>query len=165
MALLAKLQWVGPVAVFTAIVAAEGAAFALDEFPSSKTLWRVNLELFGIFQKSHYFISSLGDIAHPQVIMVAMPLLSLAICGTILQKPLLVAMAGNLSCLYPSFLLYVWYANEHLPDEALATLAAATKIAAGPDLLICSLLLGSSLLSLCASHIRYIHQLCRNPNE
>ena len=49
---LAKLQLIGPIFLFAAVLAAEVAAWALSMFPSSEALWYVNLGLFGLFQRN-----------------------------------------------------------------------------------------------------------------
>jgi len=48
----AKLQIIGPTALFLAVLAGECAAYALQMSPSSPTLWYLNLVWFGIFQRS-----------------------------------------------------------------------------------------------------------------
>jgi hypothetical protein len=46
MSRLARLQFLGPLAVLVIVGAAEAAAFALARIPASETLWYVNLNIF-----------------------------------------------------------------------------------------------------------------------
>jgi hypothetical protein len=161
---LAKLQCIGPFAVTAAIVGADGAAIALDKIPASTILWRVNLEWFGIFQQSHYFTASFVDIAHAEVVLIALPLLTLALAGIALRTPLAIGIAGNLSCTYAAFLLYVWCFNAYVSEFSLATWIATVNKAADADLLVCLILLGATLPSFAASHILYIARLSKNPD-
>jgi hypothetical protein len=154
---LAKLQFAGPAAIFATILAADSAAYALDQAPSSTMLWYINIEFFGIFQNSHSLADSLSGVAHSELLFIATPLLVLAIGGALFRLSLLIALASNLSCLYASFLLYVWYANEHLSREAsLAAQISRTDFSIPAEVIVCGLMLVPTLLSLCASHIIYL---------
>ena len=157
MSRLAFLQFAGPGAIFAGVSGAELAAYALDRFPSSPTLWYINLELFGIFQKSHEHIGAFISIASSELLFIVIPLSSLALVGSFFRISLLIALASNLSCLYASFLAYVWYANACLPRGAgsLASMSV-TSSSLGASAIVCSLMLVPTFLSLCASHILYI---------
>jgi hypothetical protein len=157
MSWLAVLQFVGPGVIFVGVSAAEFAAYALDRFPSSPTLWYINLELFGIFQKSHEHIGAFITIGNSELLLIAIPLSALALVGSFFRISLLIALASNLSCLYASFLAYVWYANAYLPREAgLFSSMSVTGSSLGASAIVCSLMLVPTFLSLCASHIMYI---------
>jgi hypothetical protein len=157
MSWLAVLQFVGPGVIFTGVSAAEFAAYALGRFPSSPTLWYINLELFGVFQKSHEHIGAFISIANSELLLIAIPLSALALVGGFFRISLLVALASNLSCLYASFLAYVWYANACLPRGAgLLPSMSVTSSSLGASAMVCSLMLVPTFLSLCASHIQYI---------
>src|SRR5262245_26192603 len=94
---LAKLQLIGPVALFVAIAAAEAAAYGLAQSPSSQTLWYVNIEVFGVFQRSHYHLSNYVDVQYLQLFAVALPLLCAGLVGYAVRQQLLLAVASNLS--------------------------------------------------------------------
>ena len=163
MSRLAFLQFAGPGVIFAGVSAADYAAYALSRAPSSPTLWYINLELLGIFQASHEQLGSLAGVAHSELLFIAVPLFLTAVIGGLFRISLLVALASNLSCLYASFLVYVWYANEHLPREAsLAAPISITNLSVGPSSIVCGLMLGATLLSLCVSHIIYIRRLRRS---
>jgi hypothetical protein len=157
MSWLAVLQLVGPGVIFAGVSAAELAAYALDRFPSSPTLWYINLELFQVFQKSHEHIGAFISIANSELLLIAIPLSALALVGTFFRISLLIALASNLSCLYASFLAYVWYGNAYLPRGAgLFASMSVTSSSLGASAIVCSLMLVPTFLSLCASHILYI---------
>src|SRR5262245_48279000 len=97
---LAKLQLIGPVALFVAIAASEAAVYGLAQSPSSQALWYVNIELFGAFQRSHYLLSPYLDVHYLQLLAVALPLLAVALVGYALRHQFLLAIASNLSFVY-----------------------------------------------------------------
>jgi hypothetical protein len=150
---LAKLQLVGPVALFCAVAAAEGAAYALAQAPSWELLWYINLQVFGSFQKSHYVLSNYVDLSYFQLFGVALPLLGLALIGLAAKRQLLLAISSNLSLVYAAFLLYAWHNVVSAPRAAsLADVGAPS----GPDFYMFSILLGASLLSFVISHVIYL---------
>ena len=77
---IAKLQLVGPIALFLIVVSAEGAVWALAQFPASETLWFINLRLFGLFQICYYLLSNKLTIPYLQF-LVAFALLVIALTG------------------------------------------------------------------------------------
>ena len=155
---LGKLQLIGPFALFTAVLGAEGAAWALAQSPTSETLWFINLGLFGIFQRSHYLLSSHFS-THYLQLLVVVPVLLVACLGMILKwRPLLPA-ASNLSFLYVAFMAYAWYLVESPPQAAsLAEQSyhpAMIIMPSGTDLYMFLALFAATLLSFAASHIAY----------
>jgi hypothetical protein len=150
---LAKLQLIGPVSVFLAVFAAEIAAAALARWPSSEMLWQANVEWFHAFQKSNYALSAYESMSYSQLWLIAFPLVTMAYCGIALKRPLLLAIASNLSFVYASFVLYAGYMYEQSWREASLSLMT---ISSNPDFLICFVLLVASLLSFAVSHLYYI---------
>ena len=162
---LAKLQIVGPIVISAVILAEELAAYALGVKPSSEFLWYLNLQLFSIFQKSHYVFS--GHFAFPyfQLLFVAVPLLLLTLFGLAFRRALLLAVASNLSLVYSCFLAYAWHTVES-PSQQAASLAgllpfttlnlSAQTLPAGPHAYVLMALLIPTLLSFTASHVMYI---------
>lgn len=155
---LAKLQAIGPVYLFLAVLGAEAAAWALSHSPTSEILWFANLRVFGIFQKSHYVLSSLFDIQYLQLWLVILVLLT-ACSGLVYNCRPLLPLASNLSFLYVTFLAYAWYLVES-PSQA-ASLAEASyhsaimTVPSGGDLCMLIALFAATLPSFAASHIVY----------
>ena len=152
----ARLQFVGPAVLFVAILAGEGAAFALQIAPSSTTLWYVNLVWFGIFQRSSYVLNGAVDIAYFQLLFVALPIFLVACYGLLFRRRLCLAIASNLSFVFVSFLFFSWWAYEPTVQEASLTIVS---LPSGPDFILCLALLGFSLLSFLASHLAYLRAL------
>ncbi len=154
----AKLQLVGPIVLFAAVLAAESAVYGLSYAPRSEFLWFVNLKLFGLFQQSYYVLSSIVDIDAFQLVFIALPLLLAAVIGVALKRPLLLAIASNVSLVYACFLTYCSSLFGAAPQQAALGLwgtSAAPVAIPGPYLYLVLVLLGSSLLSFAVSHIEY----------
>jgi len=149
----AKLQIIGPATVFAILLAAESAAYALALHPSSPTLWSLNLQLFGIFQKGHYVLSSQIDVAYFQLVGIGMPLLLFACYGLIFKRPLALAAASSLSFIYVVFLLCAAYVFDEAWRQ---TPFAIARTVSGPGAAVTAILLGASLLSLIVSHMSYL---------
>jgi len=153
----ATLQLIGPATVFAALLAAESAAYALAVYPSSPLLWSVNLQLFGVFQKGHYVLSTYVGIAYFQIACIGLPLLLLACYGLFLKRPLALAVASSLSFVYVAFLLGAAYAWDEAWRPAPFVVA---RILSGPGACITAVLVVASLLSLVVSHMSYL-RACR----
>jgi hypothetical protein len=152
----ARLQIIGPTVLFIAVLAGEGAAYALQMSPSSTTLWYINLVWFGIFQRSHYVLTGTIDVAYFQLFFIALPIFLLAAYGFLFRRRLCLAIASNLSLVFVSFLFFSWWAYDPAVQEAsLAVVSVPTE----PDFLLCVALFGFSLLSFLVSHIAYLHDL------
>jgi hypothetical protein len=149
----AKLQIIGPATVFAMLLAAESAAYALALHPSSPALWSMNLELFGIFQKGHYLLSSRIDVAYFQIVGIGTPLLLFAGYGLLFKRPLALAAASSLSFIYVAFLLCAAYVCDEAWRQAPFAIA---RIVSGPGAAVGAILLGASLLSLIVSHMSYL---------
>jgi hypothetical protein len=155
---LAKLQVIGPVFLFVAVLGADGAAWALSHSPSSEILWFVNLRVFGIFQKSYYLLSSHVGIQYIQF-LIGMSIFVTACAGLIFNRRPLLSIASNLSFLYVAFLAYAWYLVESPPQAASLAEAsyhsAIMTMPSGADLCMFIALLAATLPSFAASHIIY----------
>jgi len=151
------LQVIGPATVFAALFAAESAAYALAVYPSSKLLWSVNLQLFGLFQKGHYVLSTYVEIAYFQIACIGLPLLLIACYGLVFKRPLALAVASSLSFIYVAFLLGAAYVCDEAWRQAPFV---AARILSGPGACVTGALVGASLLSLVVSHMSYL-RACR----
>ena len=164
---LTKIQLIGPLALACTIAAAELAAKLLAWMPSSEFVWYLNLEVFGVFQRSHYFLSDHFVVPYFQLLFIAAPITLLACSGFALRLRLPVAIASNLGCVYACFLAYTWQ-KVGAPMQA-ASLAGAASDSAfslsgislmpGPQAYVLATLLMTSLLSLIASHTSYLASL------
>ena len=154
---LAKLQLIGPAFLFAAVLAAEAGAYALSLFPSSETLWYVNLKLFGMFQRSYYLVDSYTGVPCFNLFFIAMPILLLGCVGVFGRKRLLLAISSNLSFVYAGLLIHQWMLMQpHALQASLDTIAAPTR---GADLYLVASLLGASFLSFCVSHFIYVRDV------
>jgi hypothetical protein len=153
----AGLEIIGPTIVFAALLAAESAAYALDLYPSSQMLWSMNLELFGIFQKSHYTLSAYVDIAYFQIACIGLPLVLMACYGLVFKRRLALATASSLSFIYVAFLICASYVSEEAWRQAPSVVAQVLIL---PGVGVTGVLLSASLLSLVVSHMSYL-RACR----
>jgi hypothetical protein len=154
---LAKLQLIGPAFLFAAVLAAEAGAYALSMFPSSETLWYVNLKMFGMFQRSYYVVDSYTGIASFDLFFIALPILLLGCLGVTCHKRLLLAISSNLSFVYAGLLIHQWLLMQ--PRALQASLTAIALPVADADLYLVATLLGASLLSFCVSHFIYVRDV------
>ena len=86
MSKLAKLQLIGPFVLACTIIAAELATYLLAWMPSSELAWYLNLEVFGVFQRSHYILSERFSVPYFQMLFIAAPIMLLA-CGGFAPNP------------------------------------------------------------------------------
>jgi len=150
---LARLQFLGPVALLVTVGAAEGAAFGLAHNPASETLWYVNLKFFGVFQNSYYALKPSLDFPYSQFFFIALPLFAIASYGFLARRAFPLALASNLSFVYATFLLYVSVINQ---PNSLATSLADIAVSTGPNIYLPLALLGASLVSFLVSHFQYL---------
>jgi hypothetical protein len=159
---LRKLQLIGPFALFTAVLGAESAAWALAQSPTSEILWFINLRIFGLYQNSYYLIGSLTSIPYFQF-FVALALFVTACLGLAFKIRPLLPFASNLSFLFVCFLAYAWFLVGSPPQAASLTdqtyHATTMAMPSGPDLWMLLALLGATLPSFIASHIAYIRSV------
>src|SRR4029078_1276006 len=156
----ANLPFVGPVIIFAAMVAAEGAAFALAQNPTSAWLWYLNLHVLPLFQQSHYVLDGLFGVPASGLFFIALPLLALGLIGSIMRRNLLLALSSNFSVFYALFLVFSWKLT-HPPHLGPAVQASLKPIVmpAGPDLYMLAALLIGSVLSAWMSHILYLRTI------
>jgi hypothetical protein len=150
---LAKLQLVGPLVLFGAVLAAEGAALALALLPSSELLWHINLKWFVAFQRTHYILHDCIRLHYLQLLGIASPLIALVLVGYASGWQLPLAISSNLSFVYASF---VAYAGGQAPRGPQAASLAVVSVPSGPDLYLVVVLLGASLVSFVVSHLLYV---------
>src|SRR5262245_2629126 len=153
---LAKLQLIGPCALFVTVLAAEAAAFALTLDPTSEFLWYVNLKLFVIFQRSYYLLTDMTLLPASQLVFVALPVLVIACYGVLRKRTLALAFASNLSFIYAGFLVFSWIVSVRGTMQASLSLVF---IPSGPGLYTLLVLLGCSLLSSVVSHLIYVRAI------
>jgi hypothetical protein len=155
----AKLQFIGPAGLFLTVLAGEGAAYALQLFPSVRQLWFINLVGFGMLQRSYYMLGGIFDVAYFQLLYVALPLFGLACYGLFFQRPLALAIASNLTLICACFLLFSWFAFEPAIQALSARQEAALTMVGlptQPDFYVCIALLAFSLVSVVISHVVYL---------
>jgi hypothetical protein len=150
---LSKLQLIGPAFLFAAVLAAEAGAYALSMYPSSETLWYVNLKVFGLFQRSYYVLDSRTGLPGFELFFIATPIVVLASIGIALRRRLLLAISSNLSLVFALFLFYSWSLTQPRTLQASLNVMA---VPTGPDLYLIGILLAGSLLSCGVSHFIYV---------
>jgi hypothetical protein len=155
---LAKLQIVGPLALFVAVAGAEGAAWALTQVPTSEFLWFVNLRVFGLFQKSHYLLSAAIVIPYVQL-MIALLLVVAALAGIVLKNRLAVSLASNLSFLFVCATGFAAHKMEPFSPAASLNVQPFASSSAifptGPDAYVLLILLALTLPSFVITHLVY----------
>lgn len=162
---LAKLQLFGPFVLSITIIGAELAAYLLAMKPSSMVAWYLNMEIFGVFQRSYYVLNQLFGVAYFQLLFVAIPMLLLVSIAVASRRPFLIAGVSHIGFIYAFFLAYTWYIFG-LPSMPAASLAQSQytsvmswshlSLIARPQVLILMALLVTSLLSLAGSHVHYL---------
>ena len=103
---LFKFQFLGPLVLFLATLSAELAARGLAYKPSSATLWYLNLEVFGLFQRSHSALAGYVNIDGFQLFGIALPIFALACVGLLMRSRLPLAMSAQFAVGYAIFLLF-----------------------------------------------------------
>ncbi|MBR0712148.1 hypothetical protein JQ603_36995 [Bradyrhizobium liaoningense] len=154
---LFKLQFLGPLALFTTTLCAELAARALEYAPSSQVLWFINLKLFGIFQRSDAYLSYFVSIEGFQLFGLALPIFVLACLGLVARSRPLFTIATHLSAAYAVFLVASWQVG--MPTVRQASLGAIAVPSGG--LFVMATILGTCMLSFAITHLLYfraVHQ-------
>jgi hypothetical protein len=154
---LKTLQFLGPLALFSAVLAAEVAAYALAYAPSSEWLWYVNLKWFSMFQQSHYSLKDHLGIDCEQLFCIALPLLAAACIGLAFKRSLFLAISSNLSFVYIGFVVCTWFSANSYSQEA--SLSAEYVASSNPDLIVLLVLIGLSLVSVVVSHVAYFQRV------
>jgi hypothetical protein len=150
---LFKLQFIGPLALFAATLAAELAARALQYAPSSELLWFVNLKIFGAFQRSYATLSEFVPIDGFQLFGLALPIFLLACIGLAAKCRPAFTVATHLSAAYAAFLVISWQVG--VPTLKQASLVPIA-VPAGPGLYVMAIILGTCSLSFAVTHLLYI---------
>lgn len=154
----ARIQLLGPLVLFCAALAAEGAAYALSEAPSSGFLWYLNLEVFSLFRRSRAALADFGNLPFAQVILIAGPMALIGIAGLLLKNKLCLAISSNLSFCFAAFLAYNWHAWTSTAHVKAASLIFV-HIPSGGTLWMIVILAITSFLSFAASHLLYFGEL------
>jgi hypothetical protein len=157
MSKFARLQVLGPLVVFVTVFIAEAAAFALSRWPASELLWRVNLEFFGVLQKSQYLLGPTSGVPFSQLVVIAVPLLAVAIFGVLSGHDLALAVASNLSLVYTAFLILAGMSSR---PHSLAASVAGIAVPGSPGSYIPLVLVGVSLVSAAIAHAGYFRKIC-----
>jgi hypothetical protein len=153
MSRLARLQFLGPLAVLVIVGAAEAAAFALARIPASETLWYVNLNIFQVFQESAFTLPAPLDLPYSQFFLIALPLFAVATYGLLNKRSFPLALASHLSFIYASFVFYCLASNQIHPLTASIASFAVTN---SPNIYLPLFLVGASLISFLISHYQYL---------
>jgi hypothetical protein len=149
---LFRLQFLGPLALFTAALCAELAARALQYAPTSEILWFVNLRIFGIFQRSDALLSWVVEMDGFQFYGIVLPIFLLACLGLATKTRLPFTVATHCSVVYAALLVFAWQAGVPATRQAsLVPIAVPT----GPGLYLMAILLGTCLLSFVVTHLIY----------
>ena len=149
---LFKLQFLGPLALFSATLGAELAARALEYAPSSELLWFINLRMFGIFQRSDALLSYFVAIEGFQFFGLALPIFALACFGLATRSRLPFTVATHLSVVYAGFLVLSWQTGLHTVTQASLRPIAVPP---GVGLYVMVTILGACLLSFAITHLLY----------
>ncbi|MGE9007775.1 hypothetical protein ACO2JO_04275 [Leptospira interrogans] len=149
---LFRLQFLGPLALFSATLCAELAARALQHAPSSEFLWFVNLRMFGIFQRSYAMLSQFCAIDGVQFFGIALPIFMLACFGLAAKSRLPLAVATHLSAAYAAFLVISWQAG--VPTVTQASLGPIA-VPSGAGLYVLGTILATCVVSFALSHLIY----------
>lgn len=150
---LARIQLVGPCTLLAAIGAADAAAYALAQNPSSSLLWYLNLDVFSLFRTSRAALD-LGGIPFAQTLLIAVPIALIGLVGMGRRKNLCLAISSNLTLVYAAFVAYSWLTSGRLGQVKSASLAliAPPSNAASTVLVVLAL---TSLASCVTSHLFY----------
>lgn len=154
---LTLFQLLGPVALFSAIFAAEVAALGLERFPSSEWLWYLNLKWFGMFQQSHYIVKAFLGGEYEQLFCIALPLIVCACLGVVFKRSLLLAIASNLSFMYMLFVLLAWSGTK---SPIQASLSAQFPVSSNSEVIVLVALVALCLISTVVSHFAFIQKAC-----
>lgn len=150
---LAKLQFLGPLAVLFAVGAAEAAAFALACNPMSETLWFVNLKVFQVFQESSFRLPAPLDFPYAQFFLIALPLFIMAAYGLFAKRTFPLALASHLSFIYVGYLFYNLASSQ---PQTLAASITTIAISDRPTIYLPVFLAGACFISFLISHCQYL---------
>lgn len=150
---LAKLQFLGPFIVLLTVAMAEGAALALAKFPTSETLWYLNLRVFAVFQTSYGLLCSSWGLPYAQFYLIALPPFALAVVGLLARQRILLAAASQLSFVYAGFLIYC---GVHTQGDAATASLIGILIPTNSSFLLPVILTVACLISFLVSQSQYL---------
>ncbi len=150
------VQLWGPVTLFGVLAVADGAARGLERAPSSEWLWYINLKWFGMFQESHYALTTVLRAGHyEQFLFVALPLLVCAGLAAVFKRTLLLAASSNLAFVYAILVALGWF-RARAPLQA--SLSEQFSTSANWELIVLAALISLCLLSFVVSHLAYLRR-------
>jgi hypothetical protein len=88
--------------------------------------------------------------------LIAFPLLAIALGGIALRRPLVLAVASNLSLVYAAFVLYADYLYDHAGREVSISILTTYS---NPDAVLCLVLVAASFVGFVDSHLYYIRAI------
>ncbi|MEW6641875.1 MAG: hypothetical protein AB1586_15330 [Pseudomonadota bacterium] len=150
---LARIQLVGPCTLLAAIIAADAAAYALAQSPSSSFLWYLNLDVFNVFRKSRAALD-LGGLPFAQALLIAGPIALIGLAGAAFQKNLCLAISSNLTLVFAAFAVYSWLTWGRAGETKSASLALIATPSGGTTTMLAVLAL-TSTASFVTSHLLY----------
>jgi len=154
---LARIQLVGPCTLLAAVMAADAAAYALAQSPSSSFLWYLNLDVFGLFRKSRAALD-LGGMPFAQTLLVAGPIALIGLAGRTFKKNLCLAISSNLAFIFAAFAIYSWLAWGRADEVKSASLALIATPSGGTSTML-AVLASTSIVSVVTSHLLYFISL------
>jgi hypothetical protein len=154
----ARLQLIGPAVLFSAVLAAESAAYLLTQAPSSAFLWYLNLEVFSLFRKSRGALADYCSLPFAQVWIMAGPMALIGLLGLAFKRNICLAISSNLSFVFAAFAAYSWYEWNSLGKVKAASLVWVGAPTGG-SLYLFLILLTASFFSFAASHLLYFREL------
>ena len=144
--------------LFCAVLAAEAAAYALAQVPSSGFLWYPKPEVFSIFRRSRAALAELGNVPFTQVLLIVGPMVLIGLVGLWFRQDLFLAISSNISFCFAAFFAYNW----HPWTSAIHVKAASfvsVPVPAGGTLWVFAILAMTSFISFAASHCLYFGAL------
>ena len=150
---LIKLQFLGPLFLFVATLAAELAAYALSKMPTSETLWYLNLRVFNLFQRSNETLAGYVHLEGFQLFGIALPIFLLACMGLLTRSRLPLAVSTQFAVGYAVFLVSSWQTPADPTAQASLTVIAVPP---GAGFVMLASILGACLLSGIITHVLYL---------
>jgi hypothetical protein len=154
---LMRIQLVGPCTLLAAVAAADAAAYALAQYPSSSFLWYLNLDVFSLFRKSRAALD-LGGVPFAQAFLLAGPIALIGFAGVAFRKSLCLAISSNLALVFSAFVVYNWLSWAQIGEIKSASLAWPAMSGGGTSTMLAILTL-TSVVSFATSHLLYFFAL------
>jgi hypothetical protein len=147
------IQLVGSCVVALSIACAEMIALALDRFPGSALLWRLNLEVFRVFQTFAMMSEGVGFAGIPGNIVMCAPALGLLCIYLAVRSQLALALAVHFSAALLAVSTATWL-NSHGKIKVAGLYAAIAD--QQPAAMLVLSLATLSALSVALSHAAFI---------